>query len=58
MDGLVSLVAELKEEVERLRDIRECEREIDLWSNSLQGRKERHQGETPQIVVDSLPSPC
>ena len=26
---LLSLVAELKEEVERLRSIRECEREID-----------------------------
>ena len=35
VDGLVRLVAELKEEVERLRAIRECEREIDWWSNSL-----------------------
>ena len=30
VDNLVRLVAELKEEVERLRDIRECEWEIDL----------------------------
>ena len=29
LDDLLSLVAELKEEVERLRSIRECEREID-----------------------------
>ena len=29
---LLSLVAELKEEVERLRSIREREREIDWWS--------------------------
>ena len=32
---LVSLVAELKEEAERLRSIRECEREIDWWSRTV-----------------------
>ena len=58
VDGLVSLVAELKEEVERLRAIRECEQEIDWWSNSLPGLKERHWGETPQTVVDPLPCHC
>ena len=31
LDDLLSLVAELKEEVERLRSIRECERELDWW---------------------------
>ena len=55
VDDLIRMVAELKEEVERLRAIRECEREIDFWSNSLQGLKERHQGETPQTGVDPLP---
>ena len=34
-DDLLSLVVELKEEVERLRSIRECERELDWWSNTL-----------------------
>lgn len=32
MNDLLSLVADLKEEVERLRSIRQCEREIDWWS--------------------------
>ena len=35
VDELLSLVVELREEVERLRTIRECEREIDWWSDSL-----------------------
>jgi len=35
VNDLFSLVAELKEEVERLRSIRECEREIDWWSRTL-----------------------
>ena len=55
VDDLIRMVAELKEEVERLRAIRECEREIDFWSNSLQGLKERYRGETPQMGVDPLP---
>ena len=42
VDDLVCLMAELKEEVERLRDIRECEWEIDWWSDSLLGLKERY----------------
>ncbi|KFV63962.1 hypothetical protein N307_13186, partial [Dryobates pubescens] len=33
---LLSLVAELKEEVSRLRSIRESERELDLWEKALQ----------------------
>lgn len=32
VDDLLSLVAELKEEVERLKSIRECEGDIDWWS--------------------------
>ena len=34
-DDLLSMVAELKEEVERLRSIRECEQKIEWWSNTL-----------------------
>ena len=58
VDGLVRPVAGLKEDVERLRAIRECEREIDWWSNSLPGLKEGHRDETPQVVVDPLPCRC
>jgi len=35
VDELLSLVVELREEVERLRTIRECKWEIDWWSDSL-----------------------
>ncbi|XP_009470361.1 PREDICTED: death-associated protein 1 [Nipponia nippon] len=35
VEDLLSMVAELKEEVARLRSIRECERETDWWSRSL-----------------------
>ena len=52
VDELLSLVVELREEVERLRTIRECEREIDWWSDSL---RERCRDSTPQTVVDPLP---
>ena len=37
LDDLFGMVAGLKEEVERLRSIRECEQEIDWWSNSHPG---------------------
>jgi len=39
----LSLVAELKEEVERLRNIRECEREINWWSRTLPSLRQRQQ---------------
>ena len=55
VDELLSLVVELKEEVERLRTIREREREIDCWSDSLACWREGCQGDTPRKVVDSLP---
>ena len=48
VDELLSLVVELKEEVERLRTIRVCEWEIDLWSDSLACQREGCQGDTPQ----------
>ncbi|KAI6075309.1 Calcium/calmodulin-dependent 3',5'-cyclic nucleotide phosphodiesterase 1C isoform X1 [Aix galericulata] len=51
VDDLVRMVAELKEEVERLRDIRECEQEIDWWSDSLQGLKERHRAPPSQVPL-------
>ena len=52
VDELLSLVVELREEVERLRTIRECEREIDWWSDTLRvGCRDC----TPQTVVDPLP---
>ena len=35
LNDLLSLVVDLKEEVERLRSIKECEREIDWWSQTL-----------------------
>jgi len=55
VDELLSLLGELKEEVQRLRTIRECEREIDWWSNSLVCQREGCQGDTPRKVVDLLP---
>lgn len=35
MDKLLSLVVQLREGVERLRTIGECEQEIDWWDDSL-----------------------
>ena len=35
LNDLLSLVVDLKEEVERLRSIKECEREIDWWCQTL-----------------------
>jgi len=43
------------EEVETLREIRECEQEIDGWSDSLACPKAECQGNIPRKVVDSLP---
>ena len=54
MEALLTIVTELKEEVERLRSIRACEQEIDWWSNSLPYLRERHQSDSLQIVVNSL----
>ncbi|KFP01907.1 hypothetical protein N300_09057, partial [Calypte anna] len=45
VNDLLSMVAELKEEVERLRSIRDSEREIDWWSHTLSTPKE-YQKET------------
>jgi len=56
VNDLLSLVAELKEEVQRLRSIRECEREIDWWSRILPSLRQRQQDEAPQEAENPLPS--
>ncbi|KAI6057764.1 Golgi phosphoprotein 3 [Aix galericulata] len=58
VEDLISLEVVLKEEVERLRTIRECEQELDWWRNSLPCLRERYPGDTPKIVVDPLPYCC
>lgn len=55
VNDLLSLVIKLKDEVERLRSIRECEREIDWWTYPLSLR-ERKQVEAPGKLEDPLPS--
>jgi len=55
VNDLLSPVAELKEEVERLRSIWECEREINWWSRTLPSLRPRQQ-ETAPREEDPLPS--
>ena len=52
LDDLLSLVAELKEEVERLRSIRECKRQIDWWSSTSAPLKQQEQMEAPEEAGD------
>jgi len=47
VNDLLGLVAELKEEVERLRSIRECEREMGWWSRTLPSLRQRQQEAAP-----------
>ena len=49
MNELLSLVGELKEEVERLRANRECEQEMNWWSESLMCQREGCQGDNAMI---------
>jgi len=56
VNGLLSLVAELKEEVERLRNIRKCEKEMDCWSHTLPSLRTRQQEAAPRKAEDPLPS--
>jgi len=56
VNDLLSLVAELKEEVERLRSIWECEREIDWWSSTLPSLRQRQQEAAPRKAEKPLPS--
>ncbi|GAB0209138.1 hypothetical protein GRJ2_003379500 [Grus japonensis] len=60
VDDLLSLVAELREEVERLRSIREAEREIDWWSQALPSLKQKQGQLTDQSQSEGDPvsSPC
>ena len=39
LDELLNLVVELREEVDRLQTIRDCERQTDWWSDSLRERR-------------------
>lgn len=55
-NDLLSMVVELEEEVERLRNIRECEREVNVCINSLPYLQVRHRGDMYHTVVDPLPS--
>lgn len=52
------MVAELKEEVKRLRTIRECKWETDRWSSSLAYQRESSQEDTPQKVMDPMHHHC
>jgi len=54
VNDLLSLVTELKEDVERLRSLRECEREIYWWSHTLPSLRPRQQMETSQETEDPL----
>ena len=54
---LLSLVVDLKDEVERLRSIKECEREIDCWYQTLSAPRSRQPDEALHRVSHSLP-PC
>lgn len=55
-EGLLTIVADLKEEVERLMSIMESMKEIAWWSNSLLCQREEHWGNAPQRPVE--PPPC
>ena len=48
---------DLKEEVERLRTIKDCEREIDWWCQSLSAPRSWHMAEALHGVCQPL-SPC
>ncbi|PKU40854.1 hypothetical protein llap_8842 [Limosa lapponica baueri] len=54
INDLLRQVVELREEVERLRSIRECESEIDWWSCTLRQRQQ----EEALIKVDDPLLPC
>jgi len=56
VNDLLSVVAELKEEVERLSSIRECDREIDWWSHTLPYLRQRQQEAAPRKAENPLPS--
>ena len=57
LSDLLSLVTDLKEEVERLRTIKDCEREIDWWCQSLSAPRSWHTAEALHGACQPLP-PC
>ena len=57
LNDLLSLVIDLKEEVERLRTIKDCEREIDWWCQYLSALRSWHTAEALHGACQPLP-PC
>lgn len=57
-EGLLAVVAELKEEVERLRNIGACEQEIGTQGSYSTSQREGCKGGAPQGVVEPLPCCC
>ena len=54
---LLSLMVDLKDEVERLRSVKECERETDCWYQTLSAPRSRQPGVALHGVSHLLP-PC
>ena len=57
INDLLSLVACLREEVERLRAIKDCEKEIDWWCQALSAPRSQHATVAPYGAC-GLQSPC
>ena len=57
LNDLLSLAIDLKEDVERLRTIKDCEREIDWWCQSLSALRSWHTAEVLHGACQPLP-PC
>lgn len=53
--NLLSLVEELRDELERLRRIRDSEEEIDWWSHTQSCLRETHLPSASQEAMDPLP---
>ena len=56
VEGLLCLVTELQEEVNRLRSIRESERERDYWNGTLPSLRQAQQAHRTHDTEDSLSS--
>ena len=56
VDDLLSLVVELKEEIERLNSIWDCGKGIDWWSHTMPSLWEGRGGDVPQAMGDHLPA--
>ncbi|KAK4832349.1 hypothetical protein QYF61_021878 [Mycteria americana] len=51
VDDLLCMVAELREEVERLRSIREAEKEIDWWCQALPPLRQEQEQQQPPVPL-------